>query len=96
MLLQVAFEHDGADTLADVLPRLKLGDNLSVSFIGKKETWRKLTGVRGSELRQKFRKVGQLKCKVVDFIHPSIHHHQQQNIVVNRLWNLPILPFGIE
>ena len=41
----------------NILPRLTLGDSLTVSFIGNKDTWRKLTGDRGTVLRQKFRKV---------------------------------------
>ena len=56
-IFQVAFEHDGSDTLTTILPRLSLGDNLTVSFIGSKETWRKLTGSRGTVLRQKCRHV---------------------------------------
>jgi hypothetical protein len=60
--------------LVSVLPRLALGDNLTVSFIGSKETWRKLTGSRGTVLRQKFRHVCQQRSNA--FLATS-HHFLQ-------------------
>jgi len=45
----VCLEHDGSHVLAPSLPRLSLGDQLVVAFVGTEEQWRRATGLGMSD-----------------------------------------------